>query len=294
MESINQPLSIVDRQQITRIQLITRRLLRGIVSGNAVTKQRGYGLEFDQLREYDSGDDIRFIDWNASARSGSLMIKQYLQDHTKTVIIALDISASGLFGSGNKTIFDLGRQAALVIATVAEYTRAQCGLLLFADTVMEFIPPGMGPKRIYAVIKKIVQSMPAARTTSLTSLFKRLVQLKRTDTLAFVISDFIDNNFEGSLAYAAASYDIIAIRLIDRLEYAIPLHGRIHLQDTENGGKFFLLKNRQQIEDQLKQRFEKQQELFRRYKVSLIDVGVEDKIIDKLVVFFARRLRADF
>src|SRR5579872_1195696 len=221
-------------KKVKQIEIQTRRLLRGALIGDSRSAVKGSGLDFDQIREYQSGDDVRFIYWKSSARTGNLLVKQYIEERSRVVLLAVDISASSFLGSTETLKHDIIAQVASVLALVTDTGKDRIGLILFADDVELYIPPASGRAHVHRIMEQVFGFEPKKRTTSITSALKKLAQLKRRDALAFVISDFIDEKIDSSyLSLVSRMYDCIAIRCLDPRELELPAVGFVFMQDPE-------------------------------------------------------------
>lgn len=177
-------------QKIKQIEIQTRRLLSGSQVGDYSSAQKGSGFEFDQIREYQVGDDVRFIDWNSSARSNKILVKQYIEERNRTIMLLVDHSESTFFGSSRFLKSQVIAQIASVLALVADYGKDHVGALLFTDEVTSVIPPKRGRQHVREIMGHVL-STPAAGKTSLTCVLKRLIELQKRDAVVFIISDFM-------------------------------------------------------------------------------------------------------
>lgn len=281
------------QKKVSLLQLHVKKLLKGIFSGDYRSNQKGYGIEFEQLREYQLGDDIRFIDWKSTARANKMLVKEYIHEHNKTVLIVLDVSASGLYGSSDLLKKDFNAQIATVLALAADFSKARIGILLFSNDIELYIPPGLGAAHLNAVLSKLWSYEPKNRTTHCAAALKFLAQISKKDTLLFLISDFIDNHsFEKELGIVAQRYDLVVVRSVDELEQKFIPTGFLYTQDCETD-KMVLLDGRkgsQKLSEFLKKRINIQDALFRKYGIDSIDLVTNKSFMDTLLLFFARRL----
>ena len=282
-------------KKVKQIEIQTRRLLRGALVGDSRSALKGTGFEFDQIREYQQGDDIRFIDWNASARMDKLLVKQYIEERSRVVLLAVDMSASGYLGSTDTLKHDIMAQIASVLALVTESGKDRVGLILFSDEVEYYLPPGRGKFHIHTIMEYVFGYKAKSKKTNLNSVFKKLAQLKRRDAITFVISDFIDDGIDSSyLSLVSQMYDLVAIRCLDNREYELPAVGFLPITDTETGEAVLvdLRKKHQPImHDFLTTRLLEQDKLFKRYGVRVLDVANHSSFIGELIRFFRRRMR---
>jgi len=275
-------------KKIKHIRIKTRKLLSGGLVGDYTVKQKGYGLEFEQLREYQVGDDVRFIDWKSTARVNKILLKEYREERNRTVMLLVDLSPSSYFGSGIKRKVDVMAEVASVLAFSAEYTKDNVGLVLFTDEVELYIPPGRGKQHILQVIKQLHTYKPRGRGTSLHVALRHLAQLKRTDTIAFLISDCIDEGYEKHLACVSTNYDLLVVRCLDEREHDLPANCYMQLQDMETEQTVWI-KGRDLFMSQ--QRLYKQNQIFKKKGIDCFDVSCSKSYITDLISFFQRRIQ---
>src|SRR3990172_8575591 len=167
------------RKKIKEIEIHTRRLLRGSMVGDSRSEMKGTGFEFDQIREYSMGDDIRFIDWNASARNNTMLVKQYIEERSRAIFLAVDISASMFLGSGPESKHDIIAQVASVLALVSEAGKDRVGLILFSDEIELYIPPSQGKYHIATIMQELFTHVPRSKKTDISVVLKKLAALKK-------------------------------------------------------------------------------------------------------------------
>ena len=283
------------QHKIKQIEIQTRRLLRSALVGDSRSAIKGTGFEFDQIRQYQFGDDVRFIEWKASARTNNLLVKQYIEERSRTILLAVDISASNLLGSDNALKQDTIAQIASVLALVSDMGKDRVGLLLFADSIELYIPPSRGRNHIHTIMAHLFGHRTEKKGTNITAALKKLAQLKRKDAVVFLISDFIDDAIDPAyVSCIARLYDLIAIRCLDQREQTIPEIGFLPIQDSETGEHLVpdtRKKSLTQVHHFLKERYDTQNRFFKRHGINLIDVANNDSFIGTLIRFFRRRMR---
>ena len=283
------------RRKIKQIQIHTRRLLTSSLVGDSRSAIRGSGFEFDQIREYRQGDDIRFIDWNASTRTNSLLVKEYIEERSRTILLCVDISSSVLFGSQENTKRDLMAEVASILALVANFGKDRTGLMLFSNEVELYIPPGRGNQHINRIIEFLFCHQAKQSTTSLQSALKRLIRERHKDAVVFLVSDFIDEeeSLTRYLPVAARMYDLIALRCLDRNEKSLPSVGLLTVEDRETG-ELTTIDTRTNGNEALQAffaaRLSTQDRLFKRYGVELLDISADSSFVADLIKFFRRRM----
>lgn len=281
-------------RKIRQVEIYTRRLLIGSMVGDTRSAIKGTGYEFDQIREYLVGDDIRFIDWNASARMNTLLIKQYVEERSRTVFLAVDVSKSEFFGSTHTTKRDVAAQLASALALVASHGSDRVGLILFSDEVEYVLPPGQGTHHVHALMEAVFSYEPKKDRTQISAALAHLARLKVRDGIVFLISDFIDSDFSTYLPVVARKYDCIAVRCLDERETSLPPVGFLAIEDIETGQEVVIdarSGGARVISDYLGHRVAEQNKLFRKYGIDVLEVAENRPFIADLVRFFRRRMR---
>lgn len=277
--------------KIKQLEIFTRRLLNGALVGDSRSAIKGTGFEFDQIRDYSFGDDIRFIDWKASSRNNKLLLKQYIEERSRTIFLVVDVSQSSFFGSGKLSKQNRIAELASVLALVAQHGKDQVGLLLFSDEVEAYIPPQTSISHIRHIIETIFSFTPKQTNTNITKALQHLFSVYKKDAIIFLMSDFIDNGLETYLAQAAKKYDLIAVRCLDNNEKQIPPVGFITIEDVETGELIELDLSQEGIQHALAHRIKKQDLVFKRRGIDLIDITPDkDDYIVEMVKFFRRRM----
>jgi uncharacterized protein (DUF58 family) len=288
--------------KIKHIEIYTRRILNNTLSGDSRSAVRGSGFEFDQIREYQLGDDVRYIDWKASTRMNTLLTKQYIEERSRSVILAVDCSGSTFFSSHDDLRFDTIARMASVLAMVAEYGKDQVGLLMFADGVETFIPPKRGRMHTRLIMEKLFSLAEGgsptkpwrSRGTDLNVAFEYLARRNVNKALVFMISDFItEQPFTKYMNIVAKKHDLVAIRCLDERERTFPSVGFLPIRDSETG-EISLIDTRGKHADRLNAllgaRVTEQDNLFKKYGIDVLDVRIDQSFMSDLVCFFRRRM----
>lgn len=281
------------QKKISLLQLHVKKLLKSIFAGDYRSHQKGYGIEFEQLRDYQLGDDIRFIDWKSSARANKMLVKEYLHEHNKTILIAVDISASCFYSSSAVLKREFMAQIASVLALAADFSKARVGMVLFSDEVELYLPPGSGAAHVSALLAQLWSTEPKNKKTHIARTLKFLAQISKKDTMLFVISDFLDmHEFQKELAIVAQRYDLIAMRCMDPMEQQIIPGFFLHAQDCETGQEILLdCRKNSSLVHFLKKRLDDQNKIFRKYAIDCLDLrNNKSMFIDSILLFFAKRL----
>jgi uncharacterized protein (DUF58 family) len=230
-------------KKIRQIEIRTNRLVSETLAGQYHSVFKGQGMNFDEVREYQPGDDVRAIDWNVTARMNHPFIKKFVEERELTVMLVVDVSGSGLFGSGDQSKRELAAEIASVLAFSAIRNNDKVGLLLFTDEVEHFIPPRKGRGHVLRVIREVLYYEPKRRGTDLAHALEFMGRVLPHKAIAVVISDFLLPGGNGSLPsptqtalrMANRRHDVVAVHIADRYELELPILGRLILEDAETG-----------------------------------------------------------
>ncbi len=285
--------------QIRFIQIFTSRAVNDILAGEYQSVFKGRGMEFDEVREYQPGDDVRTIDWNVTARTGHPFVKRYVEERELTVLLAVDISASGLFGSVAKKKSEVAAELCALLAFSAIKNNDKVGLLLFSNRIEKFIPPRKGGSHVLRIIREVLGYQPEETGTDLAQALEYLGKVVHKRGVVFLLSDFLAPDFKKPLGLLARRHDLIAISIIDRRELEIPALGLIELLDAESGDSRLVdssdLGFRARFAEMGQQRQKGLTRLFGSLSVDHIPIVLETGEtkdvghIDELVRFFKRR-----
>jgi uncharacterized protein (DUF58 family) len=220
---------------VRRIEIRTRRLVQESMAGEYHSVFRGRGMEFSEVREYQTGDDVRTIDWNVSARMGHPYVKKFVEERELTVFLAVDVSGSKDFGSSVRTKGDLAAEVSALLAFSAIKNNDRVGAILFTGQVEKYIPPKKGRTHVLRVIREILSFEPQERATDIRAALEYAARVLRRHCVLFLISDFLDTGYERALSIASRKYDMVAIGIEDPREEAIPAVGLLELEDAETG-----------------------------------------------------------
>ena len=221
--------------RVRKLELKARRLVRESFSGEYQSSFKGQGLDFDDFREYQHGDEIRFIDWNVTARMGMPFVRKFREERELNVIIAVDVSGSSDYGSVNYSKRELAAETAAILGFSALQNGDKCGLLIFAAETLMYIPPAKGTKHLLRLVREILIAQPNNPGTSIEAAATTLIRALPRKSLIFLISDFHADPIDKPLGKLAAKHDTIAIRITDPLETKLPRGGRVTLEDPETG-----------------------------------------------------------
>ena len=230
-------------KKIRQIEIRTNRLVTETLAGQYHSVFKGQGMNFDEVREYQPGDDVRAIDWNVTARMNHPFIKKFVEERELTVMLVVDVSGSGLFGSREQSKRELAAEIASVLAFSAIRNNDKVGLLLFTDEVEKFIPPRKGRGHVLRVIREVLYFEPKRRGTDLAHALEFMGRVLPHKAIAAVISDFLMPEGNGALPpqtqialrMANRRHDVVAVQIADRYELELPALGRLILEDAETG-----------------------------------------------------------
>jgi uncharacterized protein (DUF58 family) len=217
------------------LEITTRKAVTATFAGRYRSAFKGRGMEFDEVREYQSGDDVRSIDWNVSARTGRLHTKRYVEERELTILLLVDLSASGSFGSGARSKNEVAAEICALLAFTAIRSNDRVGLIIFTDGVEKVIAPRKGSRHVLRLIRDILAFAPSRAPTSIRTGLEALSAVLKRRAVVFLVSDFQDRGYEALLATAGRRHDLIAVLLADPREQRLPVVGLIELEDAETG-----------------------------------------------------------
>ena len=280
-------------KKIQQIQIHTRRLVNEAFVGEYHSVFKGRGMEFDEVREYQPGDEIRTIDWNVTARMGRPFIKRYVEERELTVMLLVDVSASGNFGSIKHLKNEVATEICAILAFSAIKNNDKVGMIMFTDKIEKFIPPKKGPKHVLRVIRELLCSQPTGKGTNISVALEYLNKITHRRTISFVVSDFIANDYAHAVRIANKRHDMIAITIADPREQELPNVGFIELRDAESG-EILLLDTadslaRKEFGALNNRRRQEQSRLFRSMGVDEILINTNRHHVEPIVRFFRMR-----
>lgn len=280
-------------KKIKRIQLKTNYLANEIFAGEYESAFRGRGMEFEEVREYQAGDEIRAIDWNVTARMGRPFVKVYREEREMTVMILVDMSSSEDFGTRQRLKRETAAEVAAVLAYAAIKSNDKVGLIMFTDRVEKYIPPKKGRGHVYRVIQEILTFQPQHPQTSIRVPLEFLIHVIHRRCIGFLISDFLDENYDRALAIAKRRHDMVCIQLTDPAEQAFPKVGWVRLQDPESGENHWVNTSRKSFQKKFSNLAEetllKPQKLFASLGVDSVRIDQSREYIEPLLQFFRSR-----
>ena len=227
-------------KKIRRIEIRTRRSVSDVFAGRYHSVFKGQGMEFQEVREYVPGDDIRSIDWNVTARTGAPFVKKFTEERELTVMLLVDVSASNRFGSTPQLKRDLAAEVAAVLAFSAIANHDRVGLILFSDRVEKHVPPAKGPTHVLRVVSEILAAKPTSPRTDLAPALEYLNHVVRRRSVAFLVSDFLAPPCDRLLRVTARRHDLVSLVVGDKRESALPPVGIVDFEDAETGRRILV------------------------------------------------------
>ena len=280
-------------KKIRQIQIYTSRAVDASFAGQYESVFKGRGMQFDEVREYTPGDDIRTIDWNVTARTGKPYIKRYVEEREMTVMFAVDLSASGDFGTVNKAKNELAAEFCAVLAFAAAKNNDKVGLLIFTDQIELYIPPKKGISHMLRLVRELLYFKMPKRKTNIGEALDYLGKVIRKKATMFLVSDFIEADFKRPLSLLNKRHDVIAVTVRDKAEITLPGIGLIEFADAETGEIILVdtssRKFRNQYSNTTARRFDELKNMLRTINVDCISISTDKPYIQDLVRFFHMR-----
>ncbi|MFQ6610005.1 MAG: DUF58 domain-containing protein [Fidelibacterota bacterium] len=281
-------------QKVKLIEIRTRRIVNDLFGGEYHSAFKGMGMEFAEVREYIPGDDVRNIDWNVTARTGKPHIKKFEEERELTVMLLVDVSASGYFGTGDSLKSDIMIEIAAVLGFSAIRNNDKVGLLLFSNQVEEYIPPQKGKSHVLRVIRELIYYHAQDRTTNMTAALEHLLETQKRKSVVFLISDFLDKNFEKVIKITNRKHDLICVRVYDDAELNMPNLGLVKIHDPETQSSHWIDANskklRSLVTENLIEKMNKFEKFCQKHEVDLITVNSKNGYVDPLVTYLNKRI----
>ncbi|MDE0186463.1 MAG: DUF58 domain-containing protein [Candidatus Poribacteria bacterium] len=282
-------------KMIRRIDIRTRHMVNDVLGGQYESVFKGQGMEFEEVREYQPGDEIRSIDWNVTARMGRPFLKKYVEERELTVMLLLDASASTTFGSVKRRKGELSAELCAVIAFSAIKNNDKVGLIIFTDRIEKYVPPQKGRRHVLRVISEALSFEPDGRGTDIAAALEYLNRVTIRRTVAFLISDFLAADYERPLQIANRRHDVIALTITDPRELELPNVGILELEDAETGEKIQIdtqvRRVREAFQRLASEKAQQKSRILRSANVDTIDVFTDKPYIEPLLKFFRMRER---
>jgi len=280
-------------RKVKRIEIRTRGLVDSFFGGEYHSSFKGRGMTFSEVREYQPGDDVRLIDWNVTARSGSPFIKVFEEERELTVILLVDISSSGSFGSKNYQKKGISAEIASVLGFSAIKNNDKVGLILFSNDIVKYIPPKKGKSHVLRVVRELLYTKPDFKGTSIENALEFLMKVTKRKAVVFLLSDFLDEGFLDSLKITARKHDLVGINIFDPYEQNFPSIGMLKAEDAETGVKFWIdtsndyyLKQMNDLNTKKTNEFYKSTQ---KMGLDIIPISTSEDYVEPLMRFFKKR-----
>ena len=286
-------------KKVRKIEIKTRALSHQVFAGEYHSAFKGRGMAFSEVREYQYGDDVRNMDWNVTARLRAPYVKVFEEEREMTVMLLVDVSRSGLFGSSSKTKRELIAEIAAVLSFSAIINNDKVGALFFSDKVEEFIPPKKGRSHLLHIIREIIELKPVSDGTDISEALRFLTNALKKKCTAFLLSDMLDVDkngcprYEDALKVAINRQDLSVLKIFDPRECSIPDVGLVHIKDSESGEAAWVNSSSRKVRDAYAHWFasvrERENALFNRYQVDNVDISTDQDYVKRLMLFFNKK-----
>ena len=285
-------------KKVRQIHIRTSHMVSDVLAGQYESVFKGQGIEFEEVREYQPGDDVRTIDWNVTARTGRPFVKKFVEERELTVMLMVDLSGSLRFGTHTRLKAELAAELCAVIAFSAITNNDKVGLIIFTDQIEEFIPPKKGRRHVLRVIRDVLSFTPEGHGTDIAVALEYLNKVTTRRTVSFLVSDFFEEpggGYEQALRIASKRHDVIAVTIADPREWELPKVGIIEFQDAETGETILIdtgsPRARQEFRRLWEERAQQRTNLFRSAGIDAIDVQTGEPYMGELMKFFRMRER---
>lgn len=280
-------------KKVRQIEIKTRGMVNQVFSGEYHSVFKGRGMEFSEVREYQYGDDVRSIDWNVSARFNHPFVKIFEEERELTVMLLVDFSRSGNFGSGAQLKSEIAAEICAVLSFSAIKNNDKVGLILFTDQIEKFVPPKKGRAHILRIIRELISFEPKGTGTSIKQALEYLNHVNKKRAICFLISDFVDEGYDSILRIVSKKHDVIAIELSDPREEELPAVGILKMRDAETNDERWVdtsdARVRRTFEEFWRRRKEARKQMFLRSRVDAIPIRIDRPYIKPIVDFFKLR-----
>lgn len=286
-------------KKVRKIEIKTRKLSRQIFAGEYHSAFKGRGMAFSEVREYQYGDDVRNMDWNVTARLNAPYVKVFEEEREMTVMLLVDVSGSGRFGSVSKTKRDLTAEVGAVLSFSASANNDKVGALFFSDKVEKFIPPKKGRSHLLMILRELIDFEPQSRKTDISEALRFLTNAIKKRCTAFLLSDLMDFNedrkpkFEDALKIAAGRHDLSVINIYDKRERELPDIGMLRVSDAETGGEMWIDTSSRRVREEYAKWSEDVnaavRQTLRKYKVDSADISTDSDYVKGLITLFKSR-----
>jgi uncharacterized protein (DUF58 family) len=280
-------------KKVRQIEIKSRRLSDNLFGGEYLSTFKGRGMTFSEVRKYEFGDDIRAIDWNVTARYNEPFIKIFEEERELTLMLLIDVSGSENFATRNKLKKEIITEIAATLSFSALKNNDKVGAILFSDDIELFIPPNKGKKHILRIIRELLEFKPKSSKTSIDSSLKFLLSVIQKKAIVFILSDFIDKQYDKSLKLAAKKFDLTGIRIFDNMETQIPKLGFVPMIDAENNELIWVDTSSKKLRNEYSKNYKDSvkyfEDLFNKNGAGVINCMVDESYVKKLLGYFKHR-----
>ncbi len=281
-------------KKVKKIELITNRRVNDVFAGEYHSIFKGQGIEFSEVREYNIGDDIRTIDWNVSARMGTLFVKKFVEERELTVMLLIDMSSSSRFGTTDELKSELAAEISALLAFSAIKNNDKVGMIIFTDKIEKYVPPKKGRFHTLRLIREILSFQPEHNKTDLNVALEYLNKVIKRKAIVFLISDFISPDYSKSISIANKKHDLVAVTLTDPKEKEITGGGFLYLEDAESGEEEIVEISNPVFQKRFKQNIEKnylkRKKLFQSINLDNVEINTGISYYKPLITFFRERM----
>mgnify|MGYP003951889995 CR=1 FL=1 len=289
-------LKLLDEELLTKvkgIQIKAKYLVNDVFAGEYLSAFKGRGIEFEEVREYRPGDDIRSIDWNVTARSNKAFVKVFRDERELTVMFMVDVSASSRFGTAKKFKNEVAAEITALLAYTALRNNDKVGLIIFSDHLEHYTPPKKGKTHVWQLIREILSYKSTSKKTDLSIPIDFINKVHKKKSIVFLLSDFQGEGVSRPITVTAKRHDLIAISITDPREVEIPPIGYIELEDVETGESIIVNTSNKNFMDKFSktsnQKMNDLKKFFRTYNIDFLDVKTDGNYIDTITKFFKER-----
>lgn len=280
-------------KKVRQIEIRTKRLVTDSLAGQYHSVFKGRGMNFEEVREYTPGDEVRTIDWNVTARSGKPFVKKFTEERELTIFLMVDVSASGNFGSSSQSKRELAAELASVIAFSAIRNNDKVGLLLFTDDIEEYIPPKKGRRHVLRVVREILFYKPKRKGTNISMALDFANKVHTRRAVTFLISDFQSPDFQRALTLTNRRHDLIGVFIVDPREKTLPRVGLLTIEDAETGEQLEIDTTRNDVrakfETLANARIQNVRKIMRGTGVDFLEINTSEPYMPQLMQFFSTR-----
>jgi uncharacterized protein (DUF58 family) len=280
-------------QKVRRIEIKTKGLSKQIFSGEYNSAFKGKGMSFSEVRSYQYGDDVRNIDWNVTARTGEPHVKIFEEERELTVMLLLDLSGSSFFGTKNGFKSDILLEISALLSFSAINNNDKVGAIIFTDRIEKFIPPKKGKQHILYIIRELINIQPAGKKTNIGNALRYFSNVIKRRSICFLITDFMDEDYQTSLKVASRKHDLIAIRLFDPMEEKLPQAGILPIIDNETGKKIWLDTSsplvQRKFNEEERRKMNYLEKVIRSSQANLVTISTNSDYVKILMDFFQKR-----